>query len=78
MRMFEASVQTVILRFYLMMAVVIGSFFAGVPWLALLSLPILLSAMLGVSFKGKQGATIKASEDTRQKAVRVTETQQAA
>ncbi|MEM6379998.1 MAG: hypothetical protein AAF705_17515, partial [Bacteroidota bacterium] len=48
---FNISLITVMLRFYLMMAVVIGSLFAGVPWLCILALPIFLSIMLGVTFK---------------------------
>lgn len=50
MKLFSLNLTTLILRFYLLMAIVIGSFFAGVPWLAILSLPVFLSAMLGVSF----------------------------
>ena len=65
MTYFTASIQTVILRFYLMMAVVIGSFFAGFPVLAILALPILLSIMTGVSFgKIPQTKTVKASVKT--------------
>lgn len=50
---FKASVEVIILRFYLMMAVIIGSFLLGQPVLALISLPIFLSAMLGVKFNFK-------------------------
>ena len=50
MTFFTASIQTIILRFYLMMGVVIASFFAGFPIFAILALPIFLSIMAGVSF----------------------------
>jgi len=49
MTFFTASFETVILRFALMMATVIGSFVAGVPLLAILALPIFLSAMTAVT-----------------------------
>lgn len=49
MQFFNISLVTIMLRFYLMMAVVIGSLFAGVPWLCILALPIFLSVMLGVT-----------------------------
>lgn len=54
MKPFEIQIDTLIIRFYLMMAVIIGSFFAGVPYLALLALPIFLSAMMGVKFFPKK------------------------
>ncbi len=51
MRFFSASFDTILWRFYLMMVVVIAPFVLGVPFLAILALPIFLSTMLGVSFK---------------------------
>ena len=78
MRMFEASIGTVVLRFYLMMFVVIGSLFAGVPWLAVLAMPIFLSAMLGISFKKEKTSDKKVSSYTKQVRVQKTEAQQAA
>jgi len=56
MKMFDASVESIIWRFYLLMAVVIVPFTIGVPILALLALPVFLSALLGVSFKIKKVA----------------------
>lgn len=50
MTFFTASVQTIIIRFFLMMAIIIGSLFGGVPFLGLLALPMFLAAMTGVSF----------------------------
>ena len=54
MTFFTASIETVALRFFLMMAVIIGSFFAGVPYLAILGLPIFISAIAAVSFSSKK------------------------
>jgi hypothetical protein len=51
MKFLNISLTTLMLRYYLMMAVVIVAFFAGIPWLAFLALPIFLSALLGIEFK---------------------------
>ncbi|MEN0006972.1 MAG: hypothetical protein AAF798_22665 [Bacteroidota bacterium] len=45
---FSTSLTAVLIRFYLMMAVVIIALFSGQAWLAVLSLPIFLSALLGL------------------------------
>jgi len=50
MRFFALSFDKVILRFFLMMACVIVGLFSGQPLLALVALPLFLSALLGVSF----------------------------
>jgi len=50
MRFFALTFDKVLLRFFLMMACVIGGLFAGQPLIAILALPIFLSAVLGVSF----------------------------
>jgi hypothetical protein len=50
MRFFALTFDKVIIRFFLMMALIIGGLFAGQPLIALLALPLFLSAMLGVSF----------------------------
>lgn len=62
MRFFALTFDKVLLRFFLMMTCVIVGLFAGQPLLALLALPIFLSAVLGVSFipEGKQKADPKA------------------
>lgn len=52
-RPLNASFATVIIRFYIMMAVIIGAFFLKVPWLGFLALPIFFSALVGVEFKMK-------------------------
>ncbi len=44
---------TLVLRFYLLIGIVIGAFFAGVPWLSILALPVFFVSMLVVEFKLK-------------------------
>ena len=51
MNLFNASFTTVVLRYYLMMAVVIASVLSGNFTIALLALPIFLSAILAPSFQ---------------------------
>lgn len=50
MTLFNISFSTLIIRFYLMMAIVIGAFFLGYPWLAALSLPVFFITMMGLKF----------------------------
>jgi UPF0716 family protein affecting phage T7 exclusion len=63
MKFMQLNLTTLIIRFYLMMAVVIVALFAGIPWLAILSLPIFFSALMGISFQRttatKQARTAK-------------------
>jgi len=54
MTYFTASFETITLRFFLMMAIIIGSFFSGFPILGILALPVFLSALTGVSFTTKK------------------------
>ncbi|MFT6809369.1 MAG: hypothetical protein ACJA01_002606 [Saprospiraceae bacterium] len=54
MELFNIDFGTFIIRFYIMMAIVVGAFFAGVPLLAFLAFPILLGNMLGIKFNGKK------------------------
>ena len=61
MKFFEASIGTIVTRFFLLMAIVIIAGFVGQWWLAILALPILLSAMTGVSFKSNKKDTAKHS-----------------
>jgi len=53
MTYFSASLDTILLRYFLMMAIIIGSFSLGYPILALLSLPVFISAIAAISFTGK-------------------------
>jgi hypothetical protein len=57
MKITSASFDTVILRFYFMMVIVIGSFVIGYPALAILAVPVFLSALAGVSFKKEKTET---------------------
>lgn len=50
MKFFEASIETIVIRFYIMMAAVIIPFLIGIPALAIIALPIFLSALMGVKF----------------------------
>lgn len=51
MKYFDLSIGTLVLRFYLMMAVIIIAGFVGSWWLSILALPIFLSCVLGLNFK---------------------------
>ena len=50
MKLFNLNFASLILRFYLLMAIVIGAFFMGYPILAFLALPVFFSAMMGIRF----------------------------
>ncbi|MEN0048723.1 MAG: hypothetical protein AAF806_16800 [Bacteroidota bacterium] len=59
---FEATWDTVLIRFFLMMAVIIGGVFAGQYWLAALGLPLFLSALMApkITFeKPKSAAKVR-------------------
>jgi len=49
-KFFKADWISILLRFYLLMAIVIAAGFSGVWWLAILALPIFISCMLGISY----------------------------
>ena len=67
MKYFKAKLSTIVLRFYLMMAVVLIAGFTGLWWLAVLALPIFLSCMLCVSFSGGNKLEEKASKVIKMK-----------
>lgn len=69
MEFFSISVSTIILRFFLMMAVIIVGVFIGQYWLAALGLPIFLSVMLGIGRKRKVAATEHAKRSNIQQRV---------
>ncbi|MFK8164031.1 MAG: hypothetical protein AB8H12_16420 [Lewinella sp.] len=50
MRFFALTFDKVLIRFFLMMVLIVGGMFAGQPLVALLGLPLFLSAILGISF----------------------------
>ena len=51
MKLFAASFSAILWRFYIMMALIIVAVFIGQPLLCLLSVPIFISALMGISFK---------------------------
>lgn len=60
MKVFNLTIGTVIIRFYLMMLIVIVAGFIGQWWLATLALPVFLSIMFGLTFeKNKKEASVK-------------------
>ncbi|MEM9547777.1 MAG: hypothetical protein AAGA77_17475 [Bacteroidota bacterium] len=67
MTFFSASFQTVLLRYFLMMAVIIVAFTAGYPMLAVLAFPIFISAFTAVSFTSK---TSQAKQEKMRKDVK--------
>lgn len=51
MKFLSLSVATLIVRFYLVMAICIIAGFSGLWFLAILALPVFFSALLGMEFK---------------------------
>ena len=49
MKSFKLDIAGLVLRFYLMMAVVLIGGFTGQWWIAIFALPIFLSAMMGIT-----------------------------
>ena len=67
---FSLPFDKIILRFYLMMAVVVAAFFAGVPWLGLVAVPIFMSILMGIRVTkttSQKRFTIKSSQRTTQR-----------
>ena len=66
MDMFSLSIGGVVIRFFLMMAVIIAGVFTGMYWLTFLGLPIFLSALLGAKFErpAEKQATTRAIATT--------------
>jgi len=68
MQAFESNFENVVKRFFLMMAVVLIGGFSGQWWLAVLALPIFLSAILSVSFfpqKEKEGKEVRMKSERK-------------
>lgn len=71
MRPYEIDFAKVLIRFYLMMAVIILAGFTGQWWLASVGFLIFMSTMLGVAFKkSKQKEGAKMASMTRQQELR--------
>ena len=54
MKLLNVNFATLIMRFYLIMAIVIVSFFIGMPWLSMLALPVFAITLLGITFGRKK------------------------
>lgn len=67
MRFFACTFDKVLIRFFLMMAAVIGGMFAGQPLIALLALPLFLSAILGVSFMPEEVLVAESAKEATMK-----------
>ena len=66
MKLFSLNFASLILRFYLLMAIIIGAYFLGYPILAFLALPVFISAMMGIKFtRTKKAATATSKENTK-------------
>lgn len=53
MKMLNLNFATLIVRFYLMMAIIIGAFFINMPWLSFLALPVFFATLMGIEFRKK-------------------------
>jgi len=51
MKIKTASIVELVLRYYIMMTIVIVSFMIGYPVLAVLAVPVFLSALAGISIE---------------------------
>ena len=65
MKFLSASLETVLLRYYLMMAVVLAAFYLNIPWLAILAAPIFFSAILGIKIGGKEETPTTTNKEIR-------------
>lgn len=63
MKFFHLSITGLILRFYLLMAVVLVAGFTGTWAVALLALPIFMSCMLGITGEPKPAAALPHAEE---------------
>ncbi len=66
-KMYQLSFQSVLLRFYLMMAVVTIGLFTGQIWMYYLGFIIVFSCMMGISFQLKNKKKIKVKKHTQSK-----------
>jgi hypothetical protein len=60
MKLFQLSITALIIRFYILMAIVVVAGFSGLWLLSLLALPVFFSGLLGVQFN-RWGMKKKAS-----------------
>jgi hypothetical protein len=62
MRFYAITFDKVLIRFYLMMGVVLLGMFSGIYAIALLALPLFLSAILGIEFSAPAPIAIGATK----------------
>jgi hypothetical protein len=55
MKLLDLSIASLIFRFYLLMAIVIGAGFSGYWAISLLALPVFFSALMGIKIKWPKG-----------------------
>ena len=65
LRFLNIDFGTLMMRYYLMMGIVIVSFFIGLPWLSILSLPVFFTALMGIRFERRTAPGTKAAKATR-------------
>jgi len=53
MKLFELSLDKLLIRFYLIMLIIIVAGFTGLWWLAILSLPVFFTALMGMTIGKK-------------------------
>ncbi|MBK9982289.1 MAG: hypothetical protein IPP15_07675 [Saprospiraceae bacterium] len=51
MKLLDLSITSLILRFYLLMAIVVGAGFSGYWAISLLALPVFFSALMGIKIR---------------------------
>ena len=51
MKLFRISLVSMMMRYYLMMAIIVIAGFSGIWLLSLLALPVFFSALMGLQFK---------------------------
>ncbi len=70
MKLLDLSITSLILRFYLLMAIVVGSGFTGYWVISLLALPVFFSALMGIkmSWPTAHARSYKADSETLQHA----------
>lgn len=65
-QLFNSRMDTVVLRYYLMMLIVIIAGISGQIWLSALAFPVFLSAILGVKFQFNSQVA-KANKETMER-----------
>ena len=65
-QLFNSRMDTIVLRYYLMMLIVIIAGLSGQIWLSALAFPVFLSAILGVKFQFNSQVA-KANKETMER-----------